>query len=829
MSPTSDEPTLDARETPEPEQTDSNDTSSAAAEPRPAKGGDEPDDESEADGRPDLPDTLPILPIGGSVLFPLAVTPVLVGKPRSVELVDAAMKSDRRVVCVRQKDPDALPTTLDELHRVGTVASIHQLQRIPDGPIQLVLQGVERVRILELVSTEPFLEGRIERAPETVEDGLDLEAVTRTVRDLFEQLVAVVAQLPEPLARAIQSVEDPREVAYVVAHTSPLDESVKQELLEEESVLTKLQRLVELLQHEISVRELGAKIRDDTKERMTKAQREYFLRQQLQTIQEELGETDGDESRELREALAAADLPEEARKEADRELARLERIPAASPEHGVIRSYLEWMAELPWGKRTAHEIDVAEAQRILDEDHHGLDDVKDRILEQLAVQRLLEQRLPADAPERQRAPILCFVGPPGVGKTSLGRSIARAMGREFARISLGGVHDESEIRGHRRTYIGSMPGRIIQTLRKVGVSDPLFMLDEMDKLGQGVRGDPSAALLEVLDPAQNQTFTDTYLGVAFDLSHVVFIATANTTDTIPRPLLDRMEVIRLPGYTEHEKVRIGMDFLLPRQVKAHGLTDDELCVDEETVRRIVRDYTREAGVRNLDRTLGKLCRKVARVVAESGRESCEVSPDQLEEFLGHPVQQPRQAERIDRPGVVTGLAWTPMGGELLHVEATLVPGGKGNLTLTGSLGDVMKESAQAAITLIRASAHRFGLDASRLEGHDIHIHVPSGAIPKDGPSAGVTMVTALASALAEKVTRHDVAMTGEITLRGKVLPVGGIKEKVLAAHRAGLTTVILPKWNLKDTEKLPADVLEDLEFVAADTIDDVLAVALPGD
>src|SRR3712207_2198254 len=665
--------------------------------------------------------------------------------------------------------------------------------------------------------------------------GFETEGLRRAVLDLFRRLVALIPEVPDEVGAAAETVTDPRQVAYLVASTGLLDGAARQEILELEPVEAKLRRLIEVLQHEESVRELGQQIAAETQGRMSKQQREYFLREQLRSIQQELGEGGDDpEIAELRRKIAEATLPEDVRREAERELERLATIPPASPEHGIIRTYLDWIAELPWDKLSGGEIDIARARQVLDEDHYDLEKIKDRILEYLAVRKLREDREAAQKEDEQvvpanvgvevegegeivpepepnvtretptdraaREPILLFVGPPGVGKTSLGQSIARALGREFVRLSLGGVHDESEIRGHRRTYIGALPGRIIQALRRGETRDPVFMLDEIDKVGSDWRGDPSSALLEVLDPAQNHTFLDNYLGVPFDLSQVLFIATANTTDTIPAPLLDRMEVIPLTGYTDEEKVQIARKYLVPKQVAAHGLTAEELTIDDDALRRVVRDYTREAGVRNLERQIATIARKVARDVVEGKDGTGQVTAENVVDYLGRPRFFDEVAERTDRPGVATGLAWTPTGGDVLFVEATMMPSSEERLILTGMLGDVMRESAQAALSYVRSNAESLGIDPAVFAGKVVHLHVPAGAVPKDGPSAGVTMTTALTSLARRQPVRSDLAMTGEITLRGKVLPVGGIREKVLAAHRAGIETVILPRRNERDLE-----------------------------
>jgi ATP-dependent Lon protease len=723
----------------------------------------------------------------------------------------------------------------------------------------LVVQGLERARLTEFTATDPYLLAQIEKAPETTETDVESEGLRHAVLELFQQIVRLIDELPGELIPAAEGVTDARQLAYLVASTVPLPTNVRQELLELDAVDDKLRRLVELLQREIAVRELGRKITADTQERMSKAQREYFLREQVRSIQRELGEGDENpEIAELRRRLEEAGLPEEARREADRELERLAAIPSASPEHGIIRTYLDWMASLPWSKLTGSAIDVRYAHQVLDEDHYDLEKIKDRILEYLAVRKLREDRqaaqleemgevTPSATPDGQpeapgvpapnvrsetptdrmaREPILCFVGPPGVGKTSLGQSIARALGRKFVRISLGGVHDEAEIRGHRRTYIGAMPGRIVQGVKRAEARDPVFMLDEIDKVGADWRGDPSSALLEVLDPAQNHSFVDNYLGVAFDLSQVLFIATANTLDTIPAPLRDRMEVLVLSGYTDDEKLHIAQQYLVPKQITAHGLRDEELTFEPAGLRQIIRDYTREAGVRNLDREIATISRKVAREVAEGRTEPVVVNPEAVTNYLGRPRFFEEVAERTERPGVATGLAWTPTGGDVLFVEATMMPSRDERLIITGMLGDVMRESAQAALSYVRSNAEILEVDPTVLEGKTVHLHVPAGAIPKDGPSAGVTMATALASLIAGRAVRSDVAMTGEITLRGKVLPVGGIKEKVLAAHRAGLKLVILPRRNERDLEDVPEELRRELEFAFVDTAEEVLQHAL---
>jgi len=782
-----------------------------------------------------IPDALPILPLRDGVVFPQTAMPLAVGQARSVRLIDDVMRGNRLLALVAQRDPQTEPATLDDLHRVGTAGMIHQLARGADGSVRLMVQGLERVRVLDLIATEPYLVGRVERAAEPVAAAPETDALRRAVVEIFGRLVAVSPELPDELAASAQGVGDPRQLVYFVASVVPLAVAARQELLELDPITAKLRRLVDLLQRELAVRELGRKITSETEERLTKAQREHYLREQVRSIQRELGdeEAGAGEIAELRRKLEEAGLPEDARREADRELGRLANLSPASPEYGMIRTYLEWMTSLPWSRLDGGTIDIHKARGILDEDHYDLDKVKDRILEYLAVKKLRQERagrtaeappVAGDTPARE--PILCFVGPPGVGKTSLGQSVARALGRKFVRMSLGGVRDEAEIRGHRRTYIGAMPGRIVQGLRRAERRDPVFMLDEIDKIGADWRGDPAAALLEVLDPAQNHTFVDNYLGVPFDLSQVLFIATANTVDTIPGPLRDRMEVLTLSGYTDEEKIGIARQYLLPKQLAAHGLAADELSLEPEAIRRIVRAYTREAGVRNLEREIAAVARKVARRLAEGERGPFRVTADNLVEFLGRPRFFDEVAERTSRPGVATGLAWTPTGGDVLFVEATMMPSSEERLLLTGMLGDVMRESAQAAVSFVWSNAAAFDIDPKVFEGKTIHVHVPAGAIPKDGPSAGVTITTALASLASGRPVRSDVAMTGEITLRGKVLPVGGIKEKVLAAHRTGLRAVILPRRNEPDVEDVPAEIRRDVHFIFVDDAADALRYAL---
>jgi ATP-dependent Lon protease len=781
-----------------------------------------------------IPDVLPVLPLRDAVVFPLTAAPLAVGQARSVRLVDDVMRGDRLLALVAQRDPTTEPAMPEALYPLGTVAMIHQLARAPDGSVRLMVQGIERVKLVDWVSTEPYLVARIQAAPDQVEPATELDALRRAAADIFRRLVEASPEMPDELGVAAESFTDPRHLVYFVASLVPLPTATRQELLELDGVTAKLRRLVDLLQRELAVRELGRKITSETEERLSKKQREFYLREQLRSIQRELGEEQEGEGQvaTLRRRIEEAGLPEEARREAERELGRLAGLSPSSPEHGMIATYLEWMASLPWSKLDGGTIDIGRARAVLDEDHFDLEKIKDRLLEYLAVKKLRQERgTPAgDASaargEPPREPILCFVGPPGVGKTSLGQSIARALGRRFVRMSLGGIRDEAEIRGHRRTYIGALPGRIVQGIRRAEARDPVFMLDEIDKIGADWRGDPSSALLEVLDPAQNDTFVDNYLGVPFDLSQVLFIATANTLDTIPGPLRDRMEILMLSGYTDEEKIGIARQYLIPKQLRAHGLAPAELVFEPEAIRQIVRGYTREAGVRSLEREIAAVARKVARRLAEGQAPAVRVPPDQVAEYLGRPRFFDEVAERTARPGVATGLAWTPTGGDVLFVEATMMPSGEERLVLTGMLGDVMRESAQTAVSYVRSNALALEVDPELFEGRTIHVHVPAGAIPKDGPSAGVTIMTALASLATRRPVRSDLAMTGEITLRGKVLPVGGIKEKVLAAHRAGIRSVILPARNERDLEDVPEELRRQIEFILVDDADEVLRHAL---
>ncbi|MBO0688771.1 MAG: endopeptidase La [Candidatus Dormibacteraeota bacterium] len=772
--------------------------------------------------------TLPTLPLKNTVVYPHLMVPLAVGRPRSLRLLEELPPEDRVLAVATQFDESTEEASWHEVNHVGTRVRIQQLLKLPDGTVQIAVQGLDRIRLTNAVAEQPYLVTEVEEYPEDKEELTELEgeALLRSAHTSFQQLVAIAPYLPAELVSAALAIEDRVHLAYFIAHHVRLSVQQRQEILELGSAREKLERLLGLMAHELEVLELGRQMQSRAEESIGKSQREYFLREQLKAIQRELGEMDQEaaEIAELRERIEAAEMPQEAMREAERELKRLERIPSASPESSVIRTYLELVVSLPWNRTTGGEIDVARSRRVLDEDHYDLEKVKQRIVEHLAVRRLKEERGTGDS---HREPILCFVGPPGVGKTSLGQSIARAMGRTFARASLGGVHDEAEIRGHRRTYIGAMPGRIIQAVRRAESKDPVFILDEVDKVGADWRGDPSSALLEVLDPEQNKAFRDNYLDVPFDLSRVMFICTANTLDTVPPALRDRMEVLQLSGYTEEEKVQIARRFLMPKQLAANGLTRKEVRFGDRMIRLVIREYTREAGVRNLERELAGVLRRVAAQVA-AGEASGQVRIDEgwVREALGKRRFFNDSAERGGPPGVATGLTWSPVGGEIIFVEARQMPG-KGELQLTGQLGDVMKESASAALSYLKARASELGISREQFDSQDLHVHVPAGAVPKDGPSAGVTVLTAMASILSGQPVRGDLAMTGELTLRGRVLPVGGIKEKVLAAHRAGIRWVLVPSRNEADLDDIPADLREDLEITLVESIDQVLAMALP--
>ena len=799
----------------------------------------------------ELPSNLAVLPSRDAVLYPGMLLPLQVSDPRWVRLLSDAVSARQPVGLFLQRDASADAQAAADLYTIGTVASIVRLLKLPDGSLQVLLQGVARVVLGTVTQQEPYLRADILVLPVVVPtaqpQALEGEALVRNLQTLFQRLVELSPMLPGELAVAAANMDDPGRLADFVAANSDLEAPQRQDVLEEQDPLARARRVTELVTRELEVLEIGSRIQSQIKESMDKSQREFYLRQQLDAIRKELGEADPNETAltDLRTRLQQADLPEEARREADRELERLTSIPTVSPEHAMVRTYLEWLADLPWNITTEDDLDLRNTKRVLDEDHHDLERVKDRILEYLAVMKLRAERQQSSVarppggddqaeastvrPGRSatvRGPILCLVGPPGVGKTSLGQSIARALGRKFVRMSLGGVRDEAEIRGHRRTYIGALPGRIVQGLRRAGSRNPVFILDELDKLGSDWRGDPSSALLEVLDPAQNFDFRDHYLDVPFDLSSVLFIATANVLDTVPPALRDRLEVIDIPGYSEDDKLHIARRFLVPRQLRENGLEPPQLKITDAAVRQIIRSYTREAGVRNLEREIATIARKAARGIVMDGVASVSVTPRQLMELLGPPSFQPEVAEREDEVGVATGLAYTPAGGQVLFIEARAVPG-KGNLVLTGQLGEVMKESAQAALTYARSRARALGLtDDDPMAEQDLHVHIPAGAVPKDGPSAGITMATAIVSALTRRPVDHTVGMTGEITLRGRVLPIGGLKEKVLAAHRAGLRRILLPRDNRKDLDEIPAPVRRQMTFTLVDHMDQVLNAAL---
>ncbi|PYN83727.1 MAG: endopeptidase La [Candidatus Rokuibacteriota bacterium] len=771
-----------------------------------------------------IPDVLAILPLRGTVIFPQAVMPLAAGRPASVRLIQEALQGSRIIGAVMQRDPAEDEPRVQGLHAVGTVIIIHKALKQPDGTLRLVVQGLGRFRITDVVQEAPFLRARIQRLTDeaSLTTTLEVEALGRTAIGLFQKVVELSPTLPDELLNILGSAEGPGALADLIAGSLPtLPTPLRQELLETVGVAERLQRLVGALTKEVEVLELGSKIQSEVQSELSKTQREYYLREQMKAIQKELGEAD-DRTQEidaLRRKIESAGMTEEANKEALRELDRLAKMPPAAPEYTVARTYIDWLVSMPWQQETADTVDIAGARTILDEDHEGVEKIKERILEYLAVKKIRPSG---------KDPILCFVGPPGVGKTSLGRSIARALGRKFHRISLGGMRDEAEIRGHRRTYVGALPGQIIQGLRRAGTKNPVFMLDEIDKLGMDFRGDPASALLEVLDPEQNVSFRDHYVDVAFDLSRVLFVTTANVIDTVPPALRDRMEIIPLAGYTEEEKIAIAQRHLVPKQAREHGLEPvGDIEFTPEALRLLARGYTREAGVRSLEREIASICRKVARRRAEGHSEAAWITPDVVTSFLGVPRFELEEAEERTRvPGVAIGLAWTPVGGDILFIEATRMKGAR-TLTLTGQLGDVMKESVQAALSWVRSHADELGIASGFWEMSDIHVHVPAGAIPKDGPSAGVTMTTALVSLLTGRRVRSGLAMTGEVSLTGRVLPVGGIKEKVLAAHRAGIRTVLLPRRNAKNLiEDVPPRVRDEMTIHLVDSVPDVLRLAL---
>ena len=774
----------------------------------------EPVLEEERQAQPHLPERLPVLPLRNTVLYPVLITPMLAATERAKRLVDDALAGDRLLVAVASRDPEVDEPGPGDLYEFGTAVRILRMLKTEDGMHRLWVQGVRRVRIVEMLETEPYLRASIEPLDEIVEAGVELEALEHNVRTIFLELAEDSGTISEAIRTLVAGVEDPSTLADVVAANLGLPVEERQEMLELTNVRERLERVSVSLAREREVRRLEEEVRQEVQAELSKNQREYVLREQARAIRRQLGESETPEELvdELRRRLDEAQPPEAAREQADRELNRLAALPPGAVEAGTIRTYVEWIADLPWSKETTDALDVKRAREVLEEDHYDLEKVKDRILEYIAVLKLKQD---------MRGPILCFVGPPGVGKTSLGRSIARATGRGFARIALGGVRDEAEIRGHRRTYVGAMPGRIVQTLRRVGTRNPVFMLDEIDKLGTDFRGDPSSALLEVLDPEQNHAFSDHYLEVPLDLSKVMFIATANILENVPPALRDRLEIIELPGYTEEDKLEIAQRYLLPRQVENNGVTEHMPELSEDVLRAIIRGYTREAGVRNLERELGKLARKVARQVVGTGVGPGKIAPDELQPMLGPARFQAEIAGRVQQPGVVVGLAVTQAGGEILFIEATRMAG-KGQLSITGSVGDVMRESAETAVSVVRDRAEELGVDAEIFAKTDLHVHVPAGATPKDGPSAGIAMIIALASLLQDRPTPPNLAMTGEITLRGRVLPVGGIKEKILAAKRAGVSHVLIPARNEKDLVEIPAGRLAGLTIEPVETIDEVL-------
>ena len=769
-----------------------------------------------------FPATLPVLPLKDTVVFPDSMTPLAIGQERSIKLVEDAVSGDRAIALVTVRNPDADPPGWDDLYEVGTAAVVHKMMRVPDGTLRILVTGTRRIHLDRRAQTDPYLVGEFTELPDVLEQTREVEALTRNVQSLFARIIGLVPYLPEELQIAAANVDDPSALSNLVASTLRLKTEEKQHLLELTDVEARLREIMTILNRELEVFELGSKIQSQVQEEMEKGQREFFLRQQLKAIQDELGEGDAEQAEvnELRSRFDEMDLPEDARKAVDRELARLEKLPPAAAEYGVIRTYVDWLVSLPWGKTTEDNLDLEHARRILDEDHYDLDKVKERIIEFLAVAKLRNQ---------VSGQILCFVGPPGVGKTSLGQSIARTLERKFQRLSVGGVRDEAEIRGHRRTYIGAMPGTIIRAIRDAESLNPVLLIDEIDKMGADFRGDPASAMLEVLDPEQNKTFRDHYLDLPFDLSKVLFICTANQVETIPGPLLDRMDVIQLSGYTEDEKFWIARKYLVPKQLGLSGLDPDRVTISDNALRLVIREYTREAGVRSLERRLADVFRKAARQLAEgkSTAKKLRIDERRVRAWLGPRRFQADVRKRTSDPGVATGLAFTPVGGDVLFIEATAYPG-KGRLTITGQLGEVMQESAQAAVSWVRSHAEQLGVDPQWFAEHDVHIHVPAGAVPKDGPSAGITIATAIASLVLGKPVSEEVAMTGEITLTGQVLPIGGVREKVLAAERAGVKRVILPRENEPDLGELPAETKRELDFVLVDSIDEVLEAALDG-
>ena len=770
------------------------------------------------------PETYPVMPLRNTVLFPQQVIPTYIGRDRSLKLIEDLPSGKKMIVVVAQQDGAQENPGTDELYEWGTLAMVLKVFDMPDNSKSAIIQGVDRVKVLSFIQQEPYFKAAVQRVEDTEIEGIESEAMSKSIRNVFEDLVKVAPYLTEEHSGVLSSISKPGRLADRVISLVTIPTLEKQEILEEMDVKERMEKATVLLNREIQRINLGEKIQTEVQDEISKSQREYYLREQLKAIRRELGEEDETaELTELEDKIKAAKMSEEAEKVAMKELDRLGKIPPQSPEYSVSRTYLDWLLDVPWSKSTKDRVDTKEAKKILDDDHYGLDDVKERIIEYLAVRKLKEEKTNDG---RVKGPILCFVGPPGVGKTSLGRSIARSMGREFVRISLGGVRDEAEIRGHRRTYIGALPGRIIQSLKKAGTNNPIFMLDEIDKVGADFRGDPSSALLEVLDPEQNFSFSDHYLEVPFDLSNVMFISTANLQDPIVPALRDRMEILEFSGYIEQEKIQIARQYLIPKQLEENALSKSNCSFTEAGIKELIRSYTREAGVRNLEREISNVCRKVARARADGKTKSVKITKAAVEKYLGAPRFYAEMVERMKKAGVVVGLAWTSVGGDILFIEASKMPG-KGRLTLTGKLGDVMKESATAALSYVRANAEKLGLDPKFHETTDIHVHVPAGAIPKDGPSAGTAIFIAILSLLSKQPVKNTLAMTGEITLRGAVLPVGGIREKVTAAHRSGIREVILPHFNQKDLEEIPEKVVKDMKFHFVKDLSEVVKQAFP--
>ncbi len=767
-----------------------------------------------------IPDTLPVLPVRDIVVFPYMIIPLFVGRDISIKAIDSALNSHRLILLLTQKDLSVETPGPDDLYRIGTVGMIMRMLKLPDGRVKILIQGLSKVKVLNFSQTEPFLVADVEKIaePRIEEITIETEALMRSVKELLDKAVSLGKTILPDVMVIIENIDDPGRLADLVASNLGLKTEQAQEILEIIDPVQRLKKISEILTRETELLAVQQKIQSEARTEIDRVQREYFLREQLKAIQKELGEMDerAEEIEEFRKKIEEAKMPEKVQKEAEKQLKRLQKMHPDSAEAATVRTYLEWLTELPWSKSTTDNVDIKVAEKVLNEDHYDLEKVKERILEYLSVRKLTK---------KMKGPILCFIGPPGVGKTSLGKSIARALGREFVRMSLGGVRDEAEIRGHRRTYVGALPGRIIQGIKQAGTNNPVFMLDEIDKIGLDFRGDPASALLEVLDPEQNNAFVDHYLGVPFDLSNVMFITTGNVVDTIPAPLRDRMEIIYLSGYTAEEKLNIAKKFIIPRQLKEHGLTDKDVKITDQAIMKTITEYTREAGVRNLEREIANILRKVAKQIAEGKKQKFTVTPKNLSKYLGVPKYLPEEEVEKDLVGVATGLAWTETGGDIIYVEATTMKG-KGNLILTGQLGDVMKESAQAALSYVKSRSKGLGIPEDLFSRTDIHIHVPAGAIPKDGPSAGITMATAIASALTGRPVRRDVAMTGEVTLRGRVLAIGGLKEKALAAKRMGIKNVIIPARNKKDLEDIPKYIKKDMNFILVETMDEVLKIAL---